>query len=171
MGEESQGGRTGAKREVRYVVDGTSARSTFALPETAAPPEKAARRSPKSAGSGVLRQENAGEARKMTLGAGYVAFVAVMCAAALFACVRFLWLKEIVTSQRSRIAVQETKLTKLRSENDALLESLINALDWEDIRDTATNRLGMKYAGEEQVEWYSTDGDGYVRQYRDVPGN
>ena len=107
----------------------------------------------------------------MTLGAGYVAFVAVMCAAALFACVRFLWLKEIVTSQRSRIAVQETKLTKLRSENDALLESLINALDWEDIRDTATNRLGMKYAGEEQVEWYSTDGDGYVRQYRDVPGN
>ncbi|MGX8728127.1 MAG: hypothetical protein ACSW75_01010 [Lachnospiraceae bacterium] len=165
MGEVRQRDREEAEREVRYVVDGTSARSAIAVPESVEAPKRAAMRYMAKQGDAARD----GGKQKMTLGAGYVAFVAVMCAAALLACVRFLWLKEVVTTQRNSIAVQETKLTKLRSENDALLESLVNALDWEYIRDTATNRLGMHYAGEEQVEWYSTDGDGYVRQYRDVP--
>lgn len=171
MGEERRRGREGTERKVRYVVDGTSARSAITLPETPASPRRRSAR-PDAArvpGGGGAAAGKAADSQKANLGAGYVAFVAIMCAAALFACVRFLWLKEVVTTQRNNIAMQETKLTKLRSENDALLESLVNALDWEYIRDTATNRLGMKYAGEEQVEWYSTDGDGYVRQYREVP--
>lgn len=171
MGEERQRSRKGAEREVRYVVDGTSARSAVAVPGNIARPKKTVSGKSASSARGAKGKREAGKAQKTTLGAGYVAFVAFMCAAALLSCVRFLWLKEVVTTQRNAIAVQETKLTKLRSENDALLESLVNALDWEYIRDAATNRLGMKYAGEEQVEWYSTDGDGYVRQYRDVPGH
>ena len=170
MGEEKQRGRKEAERAVRYVVDGTSARRTLAEPERRVPPDRASERRSGPPAEETGGRGGAAKEQKADLGAKYVAFVALMCALALGCCVRFLWLKGVVTTQRNSIAEQETKLTKLRSENDALLESLVNALDWEYIRNTATNRLGMKYAGEEQVEWYSTDGDGYVRQYRDVPG-
>lgn len=170
-----------AKRDIRYVVEGTSVRISEAeVPKRSAPEDEEEKirqipdavrveraRSRKETPDAVRGERTRG--RKETLGAAYVAFIALMCAAAVLVCVRFLWLKKIVTDQRNRIAVQETLLTKLRSENDALLESLVNAQDWEAIRDAAMGRLGMKYPGQNQVERYSTDGDGYVRQYRDVP--
>ena len=45
----------------------------------------------------------------------------------------------------------------------------IEAIDLETIRNIAINKLGMVYAGEEQVKTYDDKSSDYVRQYSDVP--
>ena len=71
--------------------------------------------------------------------------------------------------QMNRNEKLESELVSLRSENDALLENINSSVDWNAIKDTAINKLGMKYAEEDQIVWYNTDGRSYIRQYQDVP--
>ena len=53
---------------------------------------------------------------------------------------------------------------------------LNNAIDWEMFRDKtvlvtgATGRLGMVYAGEDQVIYYDSSNNDYIRQYESIPG-
>ena len=45
----------------------------------------------------------------------------------------------------------------------------LQIVDLETIRNIAINKLGMVYAGEEQVKTYDDKSSDYVRQYSDVP--
>ena len=171
-------------REPRYAVEGTTALSAEENPEL--PAKDSPKLQTNAAARGELdilvfaterakRREKAPvemdrvSGKTGTFSIAYVFFVTAVCVVMVIACVQYLRLKGTVTTQRKQIAEKETRLTKLRSENDALYERLVNAMDLEEIREIAIGRLGMKYADESQVERYSTDGEGYVRQYRDVP--
>ena len=99
----------------------------------------------------------------------YVMFLAVMCLLTVFVCVRYLQLKEIITTQTRNNTKLTAELDSLRNENDALLENVTNDIDWEHIRDVAINELGMKYATEDQIVWYTTEDREYVHQFEDVP--
>ena len=39
------------------------------------------------------------------------------------------------------------------------------------MKDRAINELGMQYATEEQIKYYTPGNNNYVRQYQDVPEN
>ena len=99
----------------------------------------------------------------------YVMFLAVMCLLTVFVCVRYLQLKEIITTQTRTNTRLTAELDTLRNENDALLENVTNEIDWDHIRDVAINELGMKYATEDQIVWYTTEDREYVHQFGDVP--
>ncbi|MBP3880120.1 MAG: cell division protein FtsL [Lachnospiraceae bacterium] len=99
----------------------------------------------------------------------YVMFLAVMCLLTVFVCVRYLQLKEIITTQTRTNTRLTAELDTLRNENDALLENVTNEIDLDHIRDVAINELGMKYATEDQIVWYTTEDREYVHQFEDVP--
>ncbi len=99
----------------------------------------------------------------------YVMFLAVMCLLTVFVCVRYLQLKEIITTQTRTNTKLTAELDTLRNENDALLENVTNEIDLNYIRDVAMNELGMKYATEDQIVWYTTEDREYVHQFEDVP--
>jgi cell division protein FtsL len=101
--------------------------------------------------------------------AGYVIFLALMCIATVLMCVKFLQLKETVTSLNKSNAKLATEHTELKRENDARYENVTNNVDWDHIRDVAINKLNMKYADKDQIIWYNSASDGYVHQYTDVP--
>lgn len=103
------------------------------------------------------------------MNAGYVIFLAVMCIATVLMCVKFLRLKETVTSLNRSNGRLKTELTALRGENDARYENVTNNVDWDYIRDVAVNKLNMKYADKDQIIWYNSASSGYVLQYTDVP--
>ena len=84
-------------------------------------------------------------------------------------CVHYVRLKATITAQLSENRKLEDTLVSVRSENDALLENVNNALDWNHIKDVAINEMGMKYATEEQIVWYNTDESCYIRQYAELP--
>lgn len=43
-------------------------------------------------------------------------------------------------------------------------------IDLDEIYQIATGRLGMVYAGEDQVIYYDSSNNDYIRQYESIPG-
>ena len=84
-------------------------------------------------------------------------------------CINYLQKQALNTSYRNQVATQEAKLADLKERNDAAYESALKSVDLETIRNIAINKLGMVYAGEEQVKTYDDKSSDYVRQYSDVP--
>ncbi len=155
----------------KYRVEGTSARAPEYHPDgqyvqTVTHTGRTASK-PRSRSASVRRKR--ASAKNMT--AGFVAFLAVMICITMAACIKYLNLKEIITTQTNQNEKLASELSTLKSENDALLENVTNSIDWEYIRDTAINELGMNYATEDQIMWYNTDGNRYIRQYEEVPSS
>ena len=134
--------------EVRYRVEGTAAYA----------PERAVRESVR------VPAETGRRKKKNTL-----IFLALISSATVLMCVHYVRLKATITAQLSENRKLEDTLVSVRSENDALLENVNNALDWNHIKDVAINEMGMKYATEEQIVWYNTDESCYIRQYAELP--
>ncbi len=116
------------------------------------------------------RQVSKNRARARQMSRGYVIFLAMVSVATMFVCVRFIQLRSTVTTQLKDIAALETQLNQLTAENDALYNQIIKDVDLEHVKDVAINQLGMNYATEDQIIWYSNNAtNSYVRQYQDVP--
>ena len=96
-------------------------------------------------------------------------FLAVVSVITLALCVNYLQLRAKYTNQLEDIASQESELSTLKADNDALYNAVMASVDLDKIKETAINELGMKYPTEDQIETYDTVGDSYVRQYEDVP--
>ena len=100
---------------------------------------------------------------------GYVLFLALVSVASLGMCVKFLQLKAVVTTQHETVAALESRLSKLKAENDALYNNTFSSVDLDEVKSIAMNRLGMQTADEDQIVGFSLSGNSYVRQYQDVP--
>ena len=108
--------------------------------------------------------------RAASLNLVFVLFFSVVTVLTVGMCIYYVRMKETVTSQTKENEALESELSTLRSENDALLESVNDSIDWEYVRNTAILKLGMSYATEDQIVWYNSSSDSSeVRQYRDVP--
>ena len=101
---------------------------------------------------------------------GYVMFLALISVITLFLCVSYLQRRAELTSQLQAMARQESELSTLKADNDALYNTVMASVDLESVKNTAINKLGMQYPTEEQIMTYDTAGNSYVRQYQDVPG-
>lgn len=118
----------------------------------------------------VSRQAKKNRTKALQMGKGYVMFLSLVSVATLFVCVHFIQLRSTVTAQLKEVASLETELNQLIAENDAFYDSTVSDIDLEHVRDVAINELGMSYAGEDQIIWYSSNTtNSYVRQYQDVP--
>ena len=109
--------------------------------------------------------------RALAMGRGFVLFLAVISAACVLLCVRFLQMKTTINEQMRQNDRLAAELAEIRAENDALYADIEKGVDLEKIRFIAINRYGMNYATEDQVVWYNTGDKGYVRQYQDVPAS
>ena len=145
----------------QMYVEGTAVRKLAAQPARKLP-------SPKMTPAVSMQaQENRQKATQMNL--GYVLFLTVTAVATLFLCVHFVQLKAQLTTQAASIEKKEAELSVLKADNDAFYNSVAASGDLEYIKEVATTKLGMKYPSEGQIVYFDTAGNGYVRQYQDVP--
>ena len=98
----------------QYVVDGNTIRKIQAIPQ------EEPKRKP------VRRSTSRNRARTRAMSRGYVMFLAVVSAAALFMCARYLQIKSAITTQNKQIATTESELSQLKADNDALYNSVIS---------------------------------------------
>ena len=141
--------------------------------ENEKPDGKAVRTTPNTITAGTAgkrrsRKKSKARRKAVLLSKGYVLFLAIMCIATVLMCIRYLKLKETITTQVKQNNELRTELATLRAENDATLEAIENSVDLAAIRDRAINEFGMKYATEDQVIWNNSEDNGYVEQYRDI---
>lgn len=117
----------------------------------------------------VSRETMRNRQKAMSMGRGFVFFLAVISVAVLFCCVNYLQLRADITGRIKNVAVLESELSELREENNAYESQVNSSVDLNRIKKIAIGRLGMNYPREDQKKTYSMSNNSYVRQYQDVP--
>lgn len=120
-------------------------------------------------GESVSARTKKNRSKALAMNRTFVLFLTLISIATVFMCVQFLRLKWTIRQQLRGNAALETELVTMRAENDALYADIMNSVDLTEIREIAVDRYGMNYATQDQIVWYNTMGNGYVRQYQDVP--
>ena len=99
----------------------------------------------------------------------YVVFLAVATIVALMVCVLYLQLQSNIIKRSQYITTLQKDIAVMREENTTKNNEIENSMNLEQIRDEATNRLGMVYATSEQVIEYSSPEEDSVKQYTVIP--
>ena len=81
----------------------------------------------------------------------------------------YLSLKSTLDSKRENVAALETRLDRLKTENDAFEQSIDISVDLNYVYKVAVQKLGMVHAGAENVIRYDKTESQYVRQYEQIP--
>lgn len=109
------------------------------------------------------------KSHKPKLNRKFVYSVLAGCIMVTITSTHYLQLKAEMAIQKSRLTSQKLEYSELKADNDAYYSEVLSSVDLETIRKKALNEFGMKYATEDQIKYYTPDGEGYVRQYQEVP--
>lgn len=107
--------------------------------------------------------------RALEMNRAYVTFLTGCLIASAFVAVTLIQIRSNVTQQMKEVAALESQVADLRAENDARYKEITTSLDLTSIKEQAMTRLGMKYASQEQIVYYTVDNSNYMDQYNDIP--
>ena len=118
------------------------------------------------------RRRNAAKrnrARALHMSRSYVAFLTLCVGVVAFAAVSLVQIQSQVTQRMEHIAALESQITDLKADNDARYKEIVTSVDLDYIKDVAMNQLGMKYATEDQIIYYTVENNNFMDQYSDIP--
>ncbi len=107
--------------------------------------------------------------RALHMSRGYVVFLTLCVVVVAFAAVALVQIQSQVTQRMEHIAALESQITDLKADNDARYKEIVTSVDLDYIKDVAINELGMQYATEDQIIYYSVENDNFMDQYSDIP--
>ena len=107
--------------------------------------------------------------RALHMSRGYVAFLTICVGIVAFAAVALVQIQSQVTQRMEHIAALESQITDLKADNDARYKEIVTSVDLDYIKDVAMNQLGMQYATEDQIIYYSVENNNFMDQYSDIP--
>ena len=107
--------------------------------------------------------------RALHMSRGYVAFLTLCVGVVAFAAVALVQIQSQVTQRMEHIAALESQITDLKADNDARYKEIVTSVDLDYIKDVAMNQLGMQYATEDQIIYYSVENNNFKDQYSDIP--
>ena len=107
--------------------------------------------------------------RNMSMSTAHVVFLTVCVIASAVAALSLIQIRSSVTQQMKEVANIESQAADLKAENDARYKEITTSVDLNYIKDYAINQLGMTYASDNQIVYYTVDNDNYMDQYSDIP--
>ena len=107
--------------------------------------------------------------RALFMSKGYVAFLSICVAISAYAAVTYVHLQADVSDYMRSVAKLQGQIENLRADNDARFKAVSTSADLNEIKNIAINQLGMNYAAEEQIIYYSVENKNYMDQYSDIP--
>ena len=107
--------------------------------------------------------------RALHMSRGYVAFLTLCVGIVAFSAVSLVQIQSQVTQRMEHIAALESQITDLKADNDARYKEIVTSVDLDYIKDVAMNELGMQYATQDQIIYYSVANDNFMDQYSDIP--
>ena len=151
-----------------YYVNGSTVRQLEAQPVRR---ERIDRTKIKEEQQRKRRRNAAKRNRERALGMsrGYVAFLTLCVGVIAFASVAMVQMQSQVTQRMEHIAALESQITDLKADNDARYKEIVTSVDLDYIKDVAINQLGMQYATEDQIIYYSVENNNFMDQYSDIP--
>ena len=107
--------------------------------------------------------------RALSMSPARMVFMTACVLLSVYAAVTLVQMQSSVTQRMKHIANLEAQLQNLKADNDAKYKEIVTSVDLEYIKDVAINELGMSYASEEQIIYYSVEDENFMDQYRDIP--
>lgn len=107
--------------------------------------------------------------RALYMNRGYVAFLSICVVISAAAAFMLVQIQSDITARMNRIASLESQITDLKADNDERYKLITTSVDLNRIKDVAINELGMTYANQEQVVYYTVENTNYMDQYSDIP--
>ncbi|HIT90955.1 MAG TPA: hypothetical protein IAC41_11140 [Candidatus Merdenecus merdavium] len=155
------------KRKTEYrhhdYLDGSAVRAPQEIPI------RKKQQPPKMVRKPTSRMVRKNREKALRMGLGYVMFLAIAAGILLFSCAKYIRIQTDISNRRRYISNLESELRELKISNDDHYDLLMSSVDLNSIREIATKELGMEYAKDSQIITFSSEGEDYVRQYKDVP--
>lgn len=107
--------------------------------------------------------------RALQMSSGYVMFLSLCVAVVAFAAVSLIQIQSQVTQRMKNIATLQGQITDLKADNDARYKEIVTSVDLDYIKEVAITELGMQYATEDQIVYYSVENNNFMDQYSDIP--
>ncbi len=151
-----------------YYINGNTIRELETAPvrRVREDPKEAERRRKEKARKNAARRNRE---RAMHMSKGYVAFLTLCVMVSAFCAFSYVKLQSDVTYNMKHIAALEGEAADLKADNDANYKRVTTSVDLNQIKDVAMNELGMTYATEAQVVYYTIDNNNFMDQYSDIP--
>lgn len=107
-------------------------------------------------------RKNRDRARRMS--AGYVLFLATAMAICALILVNYVQLQAELTNVTRSVAEKQSELNSLKTANDEKYNRIVSNVNLEDIKRIAICELGMRYAQEGQIVYYTKEESDYMRR-------
>lgn len=152
-----------------YKVDGNTVRRVVAEPDYR---RQQRERQDKEERENLRRRRRAAarnREKELRMSKSYVVFLTMAVTVFGVFCGTYIKLQSDVTARMKAIARLESQITDLKADNDEAYKRINTTIDLDGIRNTAINELGMFYATEDQIVYYSVDRNDYMNQYTEIP--
>lgn len=94
----------------------------------------------------------------------FMILLTAACIAVVAVCIIQLNLRARISVQSREITSLESSLASLKEENDTRYNRIYESINLEEVRNRAVNELGMTYASESQIVYYSQPQADYMTQ-------
>lgn len=161
--------RRAAERD--YYVDGNTVRRAEAAPvrRPQRGPNERQKREREEELRGRKRAARRNQERELRMSRSYVAFLTMAVAVFGVFAGLYVHIQSDMTARMKAISSLESQIADLKADNDEAYKRISTAVDLESIRNTAMFQLGMCYAKESQIIYYSVGDDDYMNQYSEIP--
>lgn len=107
--------------------------------------------------------------KAMGMSRGYVAFLTLCVILSAVSAFILIGTQASISNRMRSVAAMQSQIEDLRADNDARYKEITTSVDLNYIKDVAMNKLGMDYATEDQVVYYSVEKNNFMDQYSDIP--
>lgn len=162
------GGRAG-NTERDYYIDGNAVRRMEAVPDYRRVQKERIEREQEQEQRRRRRAVRRNQERALRMSRSYVVFLTMAVLVFGTFAGLYIHIQSDVTARMKAISSLESQIADLKADNDEAYKRINTAIDLDSIRNTAMNELGMSYARESQIIYYSVGEDDYMNQYGDIP--
>ena len=155
-----------------YVTQGSAALdvdSMSALPDYRERQKKRTQEDQQKEDRLLQREVRVAQERALRANRGYVIFLSIGVAIFGFFAGKYIEIQSDITARMKTISRLESQIANLKAENDEAYKRINTAIDLDAIKNTAINELGMFYAAEGQIVYYTVEDDDYMNQYIQIP--
>lgn len=163
------------RREVEttgYYTEGNTVRQLQAMPAMPDYREERRKREEKERQDALKRKKRAErKAKEKALRSSkrYVVFLTMAVMVFGMFAGAYINIQSDITARMRKISNLESQIADLKAENDEAYKRINTAVDLDAIKNTAINELGMFYASQDQIIYYTVENDDYMNQYIEIP--
>ncbi len=152
-----------------YYIEGNTVRWTEAEPDYRKVRKERIEREKEEQRRRNRRAVRRNQEKALRMSQSYVVFLTMAVTVFGIFSGAYIRLQSDITARMKAISSLESQITDLRADNDEAEKRISMSIDINSIRERAINELGMSYAKESQIIYYSVGDDDYMNQYEEIP--